>query len=364
MVGAPVARADQLPELTALRFFAAVFVLGYHLHMADIGMEAIDFGLFRRGDLGVDLFFILSGFIIAHVYGGAISEGRFSFVDFLRKRFARLYPVHILTTAMAVALYVVGDYLGMLDAGGGMVWGDLIWSVLLLQAWGLADGLSWNTVSWSVSAEFFAYVTFPLSCLLLLRLPALTGLAVSVSLLVVAPMFSMQLFGRPFEALTAPYGFYRIFFQFVFGISLWRLFATYRPAPRIASTAAVASLLASLALMTTDAPTIYCRLTFGLAILTLAYVSTGDTKIIGHPALTYLGEISYSTYLIHWLILEVMVGVSRSLISGSPMAIALFVALYVAAVYVASVILYEWVERPCRKLILTATDRRRVADRT
>ncbi len=87
---------QNLKPLTAMRFFAAMWVVAYHFTPSlGLGMPA----LVGKGYLGVELFFVLSGFILSHVYMEAFGDRRFRYPDFLWARLARIFPVHLVTLA-------------------------------------------------------------------------------------------------------------------------------------------------------------------------------------------------------------------------------------------------------------------------
>ena len=131
-----------------------------------------DYGVVREGYLAVDMFFVLSGFVISHVYKESFAKEctarRYS--DFLKARIARIYPLHLVMLMVflaAVALERAAIYL----AGGSIepvvpLTGDrsvagLFANLAMLQGlW--ARGLSWNSPAWSISLEFIAYLLFPL----------------------------------------------------------------------------------------------------------------------------------------------------------------------------------------------------------
>ena len=159
---------DRISALTALRFFAAFVVVIFH--MADYSFKGLLGGPLEKGHLAVDLFFILSGFILAHIYGAAFAEKGYSKRAFFVARFARIYPGH-LTMMIVFLLYVI--ILGSI----GFPYNperyrpqSFLWHVTLLDAWGLDRELSWNIPAWSISAEFFAYTMFPFIARPIMRL--------------------------------------------------------------------------------------------------------------------------------------------------------------------------------------------------
>ena len=91
----PVQTPADLRPITALRFAAALWVAIYAFweNLAGVGLP----GLVAKGYLGVELFFVLSGFILSHVYLQAAGEKRFSYRGFLWARIARVYPLHLAT---------------------------------------------------------------------------------------------------------------------------------------------------------------------------------------------------------------------------------------------------------------------------
>ena len=108
----PVPTPPDLRALTTLRFFAALWVVLYtaweHLN---VGFEPT---LVSKGYLGVEVFFVLSGFILSHVYLEAAGEKRFSYRGFLWARIARVYPLH-LATLIGVGGLAAADALSGLD---------------------------------------------------------------------------------------------------------------------------------------------------------------------------------------------------------------------------------------------------------
>ena len=98
----PVATPIDIRPLTSLRFLAALWVVVYLMwpNLAVGGMPA----LAAKGYLGVELFFVLSGFILSHVYLQAFGEKRFGYKGFLWARIARVYPLHLFTLFGVMAL--------------------------------------------------------------------------------------------------------------------------------------------------------------------------------------------------------------------------------------------------------------------
>ncbi len=134
-----------IATLQSLRF---VFVMMIMMsHFAYHGIGPFDAG----GDCGVAFFLILSGFVLSLRYGGEIRNGSFHYGQFLKRRFWKLYPLHLL--CLVFFLVVSRTTFDM----------SVLLNVLLLQAWVPVRDyyFSCNSVSWFLSCLFFCYLLFP-----------------------------------------------------------------------------------------------------------------------------------------------------------------------------------------------------------
>src|SRR5262245_62403748 len=156
--------AQYVPALTGIRALAALLVRGKNTDQYVLLRLASLLPCFARCYLGVYFFFVLSGFIITHVYFARLASASRSAVQiFLWHRFIRLYPVHITVLAGLVAIVSVAGAAGFtLNNPQEWQWNDLFWQLTLLHAWGVTASPGWNAPSWSISAEWFAYLLFPL----------------------------------------------------------------------------------------------------------------------------------------------------------------------------------------------------------
>jgi peptidoglycan/LPS O-acetylase OafA/YrhL len=152
---AATARRDALPSLTGLRFWAALLVVGYHLSREYHPLPLLS-PLVWYGRDGVTFFFVLSGFVLAWSYPPAARSGQRPRVParvFYWRRLARIWPLHLLTTGLALAV--------ALPLGAGPPPAAVLWSLPLLQAWSPAQVYGGNPAAWSLSAEAWFYLLTP-----------------------------------------------------------------------------------------------------------------------------------------------------------------------------------------------------------
>ncbi|MFM7322120.1 MAG: acyltransferase family protein [Armatimonadota bacterium] len=175
-------RAPHIAGLTPLRGIAALLVVAFHLDsigaMFQLGPFLPWTGFLARGYLWVDFFFVLSGFILSHVYGADFRGGvRLPAVrSFAGARFARIVPMHLAALAFTVLSFLATPQTGPPSGPGGAPpdpmmakmmaqmhdWRYLPGHVFLLLSFGLVP-MSWNVPGWSIAAEWWTYfLTLPL----------------------------------------------------------------------------------------------------------------------------------------------------------------------------------------------------------
>ncbi len=346
-----------LRALTTLRFLAALWVVLYtawpHLDV-DFTLIAV-----TKGYLGVETFFILSGFILSHVYLEAAGAGRFSYGGFLWARIARVYPLHLVTLFGMIGLGVAATVAGIAVDGSLTDWRALPAHLILTHAWGLAPSSAFNHPSWSISAEWFAYLGFPAFAFVAWRLRDRPVLAT-----VLAAAFALSLYAA-FEPLagyslteaTFRWGALRIVPCFALGCALY-LIHRRGGVPFAGPVALVSGLavLVSASLGLWDAITV---LAAGGLILGLGSLDNARAGVLGSKAGVYLGEISYSIYMVCAPVLLLTTNAAARLTGADDKRFHIIVWLaLVAAIPVAAMLTHHLVERPARKALRGIADRR------
>src|SRR3989475_3181012 len=302
----PSSAAQYVPALTGIRALAALLVLGMHTEQnVPAGLDSL-LPFFARGYLGVDFFFVLSGFIITHVYFASLASPSRSAVQiFLWHRLIRLYPVHITVLAGLLAIVSLAHGAGFtFNNPQEWQWNELLWQLTLLHAWGVTASPGWNAPSWSISAEWFAYLLFPLlaAALMWVRERAIALLIAVAAVAATALLFAMA--GWTLNTWVGAPALARVFGEFVCGAALCRAVALSNklalPRGDILATGAFVAFLFGASVGVQDFALVAL---LALTILGTALSSGHARRILGSRALVWLGEISYSVYMVHFPVL-------------------------------------------------------------
>lgn len=310
---------SDLPALTSVRFFLALGVVLFHYQLQWPWDALSVTGLLDRARLGVDVFFILSGFVLTHAYREALEARRLNYGRFLMARFARVYPAHLAVLAFVVAMVAAANLMGATFDRTFYNPLGLLTTLLLVHAW-LPEVIKaeWNGPSWSLSAEWFAYLAFPAFAWIGMKLHRKPGvlLLLTGALFLGLDQFYQAFFGDVVVHAEANMGVLRIIPEFLYGIALYRLGEGLRLS-RVASigTAWTTTLLL-LAFMHVKADDRVVVAMAGPMILALGLLSkvSAEGPLAGR-ILRLGGEASYALYLVHMPILIAWKGV-RSALDG------------------------------------------------
>jgi peptidoglycan/LPS O-acetylase OafA/YrhL len=341
--------AKPINPLTSLRFFAAMWVVLYH-YWPSLGLSRP--ALVAKGYLGVELFFVLSGFILSHVYLDGVAQGRFRYGGFLWARLARIYPLHLVTLIGVGVMALAAQAAGHVFDSNVLSWSSLPANLLLVQAWGLAPQAAWNHPSWSISAEWLAYLAFPVfawGALRLAKRPRLAALGAFAALVAVYVAFQ-ALAGFPLTQANIRWGALRIVPSFAYGAALylvWRASAAEgRMAPLLGAVFSGVAVLLGAQFGAPDAAMVGL---FGCLILSLAVLAKAGQNGGGGAVLVYLGEISYSIYMvcIPWQLLFVNAVAASLHMRKDALPVSVWLIMLIALPALAATS-YHLVERPAR----------------
>lgn len=332
----------QLPEhiaaLTGVRFLAAIWVALFHLREEISNLAPPLAGLgsrFGNGHHAVPFFFILSGFILSHSYFPRYRVAHHAHFIFLR--FARLWPVHVVTLSILVA-YHLATYRAAADAPSP--YATLPAEIGMIRCW-WDKNLIWNYPAWSIHAEWFAYIfIFPLAFFFFgaekraSRLAALTLLLIVGHSILPTPLLP----GKTFD----------IVLLFLAGSSLYQL-RVQLTSPRWALLAyAGLGLLAFANIRDHAGALLY--LSFALIIMGLSYEGL-MARFVSGKALVYGGTISYSLYMSHAIVQKFAAELAKRIPETYPATRLAAGLLAIAGLVAAAAALYHWVEAPGNALL-------------
>jgi peptidoglycan/LPS O-acetylase OafA/YrhL len=374
-------KAHVLP-LDSIRGIAATSVVIHHLLLMPTFLAVfphnawINWSFFRSAWLLVDLFFVLSGIVMSLSYVDG-EFGKFSLREFMARRLARVYPLHIVMLLanlvfrlLRIGLVMAGVVVAVPATFEVNNTYSFVLNLFLLHSMGFVDYLSWNAPSWSISVEFYTYLAFGLVVLLAQRVGSLLCFYVAAALLAVGSLlFIIFVLDKPSLGLQTDFGILRCFVSFFLGVLTVR---AVKGLPRAAISPVLqgglqlVAMMASVGLVSmveTDpaasflAPFVFAA--FLGSLMAFPDAMLVPRMLVARP-LVWLGRRSYSVYMVHALVVLLAeyfvravghrpIAALDSLCAGLPATLNLTVSL--AAVLVVSHFTYLYVELPGGKLL-------------
>jgi peptidoglycan/LPS O-acetylase OafA/YrhL len=342
--------------LDSWRGLAACLVAFHHL-VPSVDSHLNQLGLVPNSYLFVDFFFVLSGFVIAANYEQRLAEG-FSVWRFALLRFGRLYPLHLAVLLALILLRLVhsASGLGTPSAFQPPLWSadTIIASLLLVQSLHLFDFTPWNGPSWSISTEFYTYLLFAAVALsrrriVLLLLPVAVASALALWMLVGS-------IGTTFD-----WGLIRCILSFSAGVMTWHAYrAAWLRCGTVLELICIVLIVAFVCHAGNTRLSLAAPAVFALAVLAFAAEAGAVSRLLRAPALLWLGERSYSIYMVHALVLWLLADCVKllrlggiDLIAGSESPSQLWQndvvsLLYILLVVGAAAVTYRVIEVPAR----------------
>jgi peptidoglycan/LPS O-acetylase OafA/YrhL len=356
---------NKLDQLTSLRFFAALMIVIHHATgMFGIKNIGVNWGQ------GVSFFFVLSGFILTYVYPNIDT-----FVEikkFWLARIARIYPAYLFS-------FIIGFFLLHYS------WDTktLIANIFMIHAWIPISNyyFSYNSVSWSVSTEVFFYIFFPF---LLYKwnynwkFKIIISILILIFIIYMCDFFKIPLYEQPKinkDAVSVTrHGLIYInpisrIFEFIFGMtiaSLWtrnRLVINFYVATFLEIIAIIFcaisminnNIIHSLIIKYIQSPSANLWfihsgsfLSFGFLIYIIASGNGLISAILKKKELVLLGEISFSMYLIH----QILIRVFKKNYTVDYSQNFMYFVFFIMTLLILSYLIWAYIERPGRKLIL------------
>ncbi len=362
-------RAEQRPMFALFavwRLLAALMVMLYHF--CAFGPEAyrqfaMDAAVFTAL---LDLFFIVSGFLIWVHYAQKLKSGG-DYGTFLLRRLARLYPLHLLTLGIFCVAWLIISVAGLdVQLTEFYSFKELVRQLLLVNAWGVSDGLAFNFVSWSLSAEWFCYLAFPV-IVVTFRKTGLRGLIImlvlAIALLEGLTYFKIIPFPTWLDANT--WGAYRVFADFIMG-AIIAVVAHKRLIAIKSHWYAWGALMLALLIMLFDPAWGYgniMAITIALYVAAQVEINAPERSAYLMPLMP-LATVSFGIYMWHPVFTVSILGVGWLMIL-EPLQVIGFAPVMAVAVIVTiatALLSARFFEAPARRMVLSLSQKRLTGD--
>jgi len=288
-------------HLDVLRFIAAIGIVFFHyIHNADFGANhqlekiVLDNNGFR---LFVDIFFMISGFIIFALYHNRISNSS-EYYSFMKKRIARLIPLHFITLFFFIIIGILISIFNInINHPESYDNSCIIPNLLMIHSYNVCNSLTFNGASWSISAEMGMYLLAPIFIIMVTHIPVI---AFFTSLIVIAILFTASNSERYWFEWTFDFGVIRALPSFILGMVLFKFKDKLKwiPFPSFM----LFTFLTIFILLQPILPK-YIFLPIAYSIVLFAVAADSSEKIPKFVSSTaWLGRLTYSVYMIHGVI--------------------------------------------------------------
>jgi len=351
----------RIHELDGLRGLLALMVICYHLYgslhsVRDLLHDRLV--ILTQAWYAVDVFFLMSGFVMMHVYGRTFSQGTGlrSFFRFMWARVARLYPVHVfaITAMLLIMLPVLYRQPELYAWQGRYSLGAYVGSLLMLHGpW--IDYRSWNYPAWSISAEWHAYLLFPLMVPLVARIGRVGAILAMFACTLVPLALYLQNLQPDQYPTNGVLVLLRVFPLFLAGTLMYRV----APARWFASGLAAAVLvLATIVALSVESWAPWAVL-LAPALVLSALSHNWFQAVLRRPVWLFFGKISYSMYMTHALVETLIVLICRvarryfqlDIPGDLQLAFPLWCGGILLAIAVGYAV-WRWIEEPARKWVM------------
>jgi peptidoglycan/LPS O-acetylase OafA/YrhL len=313
-----VAKSAVIAPLTGVRLVAAGWVVLFHIYLyngdwlasAHPVVDAVVGPIVSQGDLGVDLFFLLSGFVLAHNYLERLGErpSLRGAASFLWLRVARVWPLYMIAILGGGLLLSLRFQVWGSDPNVPLSWPRFLEQVVMVQQWSAPNvpNTSWTGPAWSISAEWLAYCCFPLIAFVVLRVHRRTGRGTTLAL-AGAVLLPTLLWTSLAQTQAAPFMWLaRLASEFTCGVLLSAALTDEVPGLRRAASRLVPVALVATAVWLYAAhgldrdwlgPLVLAF--FPLLVIGLAHGDGPVHRWLASPVMVLGGGVSFALYLVH-----------------------------------------------------------------
>ncbi|HEY0285453.1 MAG TPA: acyltransferase [Pseudomonas sp.] len=288
---------QRFTTLDSFRGVCALLVVFFHLHVVE---SFIEFAFFRRGEVLLNFFFVLSGFVLAHTYG---MKANLTFKAFFISRVFRLYPLHLVMLGVFISFELVrwiaykqGFYLNNVPFTGLFAPSEILPNLFLVQAWTtLTETMSFNYPSWTISIEFYIYMLFGGLCMFAMRTRFMLFACISLVMFMLIFMDSDLLVERALQGLSCFFAGNIVYLVYLY------IHDKFVPSPWIMTVLECALMYATYWIVMNDfdyrspiGSLVFCGL-----VLLFAFEGGWVSTLLKTRVFVLLGTLSYSIYMTH-----------------------------------------------------------------
>ena len=290
------------PALTGVRGIAALWVFLFH------AFQGVKIPFVANGHRGVDLFFVLSGFIISHIHASDFTCGFswWTFRRFMALRISRIYPLHLLTLFSLLFVVLLCNPFTNVYSPGAFSAFNFVGNLFLVHKWLTpfipyemrGPGWSWNGPAWSLSAEWLMYLLFPAIAVILGR-SARTSIVLALGVCGLAGYAALEFAG------VALAGFPRVGAEFFAGCTIYFGLSNRCELWHYWNLTSWLSVLLILLASIVNGMQVFTPAACCALIPAIAFGNGFIARFFSSKISLQLGEISLALYLIHWPILQI-----------------------------------------------------------
>lgn len=351
--------SDRMIHLDLLRIVSSYLIILYHFqNQMSFGAAATLVRASLAGfTLAVDLFFFISGFVISSVYSGRIFNVS-GYASYMGKRVARLLPLHW-ATFLVFAAFGVLNAMGRLPSNHPELYDPrcVVPNLLMLQAFGLCRSLTFNYVSWSISAEMGMYLLFPLLTLAAAR----RGLAsLAVAALIGALTAASGPAGSSWLEWSFDFGVLRALPSFLLGMAAYQYRDVLARVPQAGNWLLLAFVAFLVGCLLQWSKLLLLPLIYAVGVLGVAASEQPASRVARR--LAPLGQLTYSLYMLHPIVQSVLLtGIGAGLLKLRGASMNLFVATAMVLMLPIAWLSLVMFERPARRWLTRMVGGRRTS---
>lgn len=323
-------------SLDVMRFLAAAFILLFHFGpSAPVNLRLVS-PIFEQGWLATDFFLMLSGFVLSRAYGDRLTRSQMRPTHFFLKRFARLWPSHVVVLLTFAAFIVTATLLGFPPNHGDHYGLNALFAqAFMVHGWGIIGTPTWNIPTWTLSALLVCYGLFAVYARWVHDRPLIVLAGIAVAVLLVGHLLAETVVKHAFADLPLAWGLLRAIPLFILGNLIERATARLRLSqavfwPLVTFALAVAIGLALL-------PRHLLLDTVILALLGTVLAVSGAVTFRETPASQRLGRASFALFLVHSLVGAVWFSLTPKVVGMLDLGVAAQWALWATALLAAMI---------------------------